>query len=388
MAQIEIKNISKAHIQPKRMNGSALAAVALDAVEQFARGSGKKREPVHGKDLLGSFFKPMSKPIALKDINLTIPDGKTMVILGPSGCGKTTLLRILGGLDRPDTGTVSFNGRNAADLKPVERNIGMVFQNYALYPVMKAKKNIISYYIFRKKNTGMKEELAEKFKKTSELLGVDIEYLLDKSPLKLSGGEKQRVALGRCITRNPELFLMDEPFANLDAVLRRKYRVHLKKLLNQLKITAVYVTHDQEEAQVLGDIIAVMDKGSIIQTGTYDEMYRNPSCPFVAEFINPHTEAPAINWLDGDQLAGPGFAGKKVGVRPRDFEVSAEARDGALKGRISISKEIVTDNSRLLFINLTDNNEIVAIVPDGREFEEGRDVWLNFSKFHLFEKEN
>ncbi|MEE4312252.1 MAG: ATP-binding cassette domain-containing protein, partial [candidate division KSB1 bacterium] len=203
------------------------------------------------------------RPFSIEDLSLTIPDGKTMVILGPSGCGKSTLLRIIAGLMQPQSGTVLYDGVDVKAIPPGDRQIGMVFQNYALYPHFTAKNNILSYFRFQKQTPELDHLAQEKYRKTSELLGVDIEYLLDKKPTHLSGGEKQRVAIGRCITRDPKLFLLDEPFSNLDQPLREKYRLHLKKLLRHFQITTVYVTHDQQEAMILADLLAIMNIGQI-----------------------------------------------------------------------------------------------------------------------------
>jgi len=162
---------------------------------------------------------------SMQGLNLRIPDGKTLVVLGPSGCGKTTLLKIIAGLIPPDSGEVRSNGVEVTTLSPRDRRIGMVFQNYALYPHFSSRRNVLAYFFFRKKTPELDAMAKAKYQRTSELMGVDLEYLLDRRPTTLSGGEKQRVALGRCITRDAELFLVDEPFANLDQALREKYRV-------------------------------------------------------------------------------------------------------------------------------------------------------------------
>jgi multiple sugar transport system ATP-binding protein len=161
----------------------------------------------------------------------------------------------------------------------------MVFQGYALYPFT-ARRNILSHFLFRKRTPQLDEIAREKYRRTCELLGVDIEYLADRDTRNLSGGEKQRVALGRCITRDPRLFLLDEPFSNLDAQLREKYRFGLKKLLRELEITTIYVTHDQQEALILADLLAVMNVGTIEQVGTPERIYSLPNSLFVAEFLN------------------------------------------------------------------------------------------------------
>ena len=176
---------------------------------------------------------------SMRDLSLTVPDGKTMVILGPSGCGKTTLLKVITGLMQPDAGVVRYDHVEMKDIPPGARRIGMVFQSYALYPHYTARSNVLSYFLFRKKTPELNALAKAKYERTSELMGVELAHLLDRKPPTLSGGEEQRVALGRCITRDAEVFLVDEPFANLDQALREKYRVNLKVLLRQFDITTV-----------------------------------------------------------------------------------------------------------------------------------------------------
>src|SRR5262245_14770546 len=202
---------------------------------------------------------------AIRDITLNVHDGQTMVVLGPSGCGKTTLLKLIAGLIAPEVGSVRYNGMDMKELPPGERRIGMVFQNYALYPHITTRWNILSYFLFRKKTPALNAEARARFERTSNLMGVELADLYDRKPTTLSGGEKQRVALGRCITRNAAVFLVDEPFANLDQALREKYRVNLKRLLREFDITTVYVTHDHHEALLLADVLAIMERGRIAQ---------------------------------------------------------------------------------------------------------------------------
>src|SRR5262249_19650520 len=180
---------------------------------------------------------------------------------------------------------------------PADRRIGMVFQNYALYPHMTSRRNVLAYFLFRKKTPEMDALARRKYERTSELMGVELEHLLDRHPPTLSGGEKQRVALGRCIPRDPAVFLLDEPFSNLDQALREKYRVNLKVLLRQFGITTVYVTHDHVEALILADRLAVMSRGRIEQIGTYQEIYERPRNAFVAGFLNRPAGSPANPFL-------------------------------------------------------------------------------------------
>lgn len=242
-------------------------------------------------------------PFSVQNLNLFVPDGKTMVLLGPSWCGKTTLLRLIAGLIKPDSGEIKFDGGDMESIPPGERGIGMVFQNYALYPHFTSKGNILSYFLFRRKTPELNGLAKERFRRTSELMGVDIAYLLNKKPTHLSAGEKQTVALGRCITRDPTVFLLDEPFSNLDQQLKEKYRVNLKSLLSHFGITTIYVTHDQQEAFILADLIAIMDVGTVEQVGTYEEIYTSPKTIFVAGFLNLDTDTPAINLIDGRYIS-------------------------------------------------------------------------------------
>ncbi len=318
---------------------------------------------------------------SIKDLDLSVPDGKTMVILGPSGCGKTTLLRLIAGLDRPDSGEVRFNGVNVNGLEPKDRKLGMVFQNYALFPHMTARKNMLTYFLFKRKTPQLDREAEEKFRKTSELLGVEIGYLLDREPKKLSGGEKQRVAIGRCITRNPSLFLLDEPFSALDAQLRETYRVQLKRLLSLFRVTTVYITHDQQEALVLADLIAVMRSGAIEQVGSYEEIYRSPASLFVAEFLNPHTETQALNRLDGRIFGKPGLV---AGVRPQEVIVTGNPGEGILKGSVQFASPMPVRKITILNV-LTQEGEITAPVPIEDRYQPGQEVGLRFGEYFLFD---
>lgn len=219
----------------------------------------------------------------LKGINLEIKDGSFTIILGPSGCGKSTLLRIISGLESADEGSISIADTNVTNVLPQNRNVAMVFQNYALYPHMTVYKNI-EYSLKIKKIP--KEE--RKRRVLDALRIVELENQADKLPGQMSGGQRQRVALARAIVKNPEVFLMDEPLSNLDAKLRNQMRHSILELHNSLKTTFVYVTHDQTEAMTMGDNIVLLNEGRIVQQGTPKEIYTNPNHIFVAGFIgNP-----------------------------------------------------------------------------------------------------
>ncbi|MEY3231443.1 MAG: Trehalose import ATP-binding protein SugC [Planctomycetota bacterium] len=234
---------------------------------------------------------------AVKDLSLDIRDGEFVVLVGPSGCGKSTTLRMVAGLEDVSGGTISIGGRIVNDVHPKDRDIAMVFQNYALYPHMSVYKNMA----FALKLRGMpKEQIEQKVHAAAKILGI--EELLDRKPKALSGGQRQRVAVGRAIVREPKAFLFDEPLSNLDAKLRVTTRAELKALHLRLKTTTIYVTHDQEEAMTLGDRIVVMNKGDIQQDGTPLEVYRKPRNRFVAGFVG----TPPMNFLEGDLVAQGG----------------------------------------------------------------------------------
>ena len=238
---------------------------------------------------------------ALNHVNLTVPDGQTLVVVGPSGCGKSTLLRAVSGLDRTYTGTILYDDVDMGDLPPKQRQIGMVFQNYALYPHFKGEGNLEFFF---KMHQVSDEQTQERIRITSEIMGVGFDELLKRRPATLSGGQKQRVAIARAIVRNPRLFLFDEPLSNLDAKLRMQTRVELKRLLRRFAITSLYVTHDQTEAIALADQIVVMRSGRIEQVGPYQELIDHPANLFVAGFVglSPMTLLPSGHVADGKLL--------------------------------------------------------------------------------------
>ncbi len=239
------------------------------------------------------FFKKQSESsgiFALDHVYLDIKEGETMGVIGPTGCGKTTLLKVIAGLEKIEEGTVYFGDRDVTKLRPRERGIGMVFQNYALYPHMVSRENLAFPFRLRKWPEHM---IDERIEFTADTLGVGFRELLGRMPRTLSQGQKQRVALGRCIIRNPTVFLMDEPLSSLDAKLRIKTRLEIKKILKKFSVTTVYVTHDQSEAVALSDRIAIMREGKIEQVGTFDEIYEHPVNLFVAGFVGD----PSMNLL-------------------------------------------------------------------------------------------
>jgi len=236
---------------------------------------------------------------ALDDVSLTIHDGETLAVIGPSGCGKSTLLRVIAGLEIPETGRVLYDDRDMENVKPGDRGIGMVFQSYALYPHLKGEGNLGFFFRIHKRPT---EEMMERIRITSEIMGLGFDDLLSRRPKTLSGGQQQRLAIGRCIVRDPALFLFDEPLSNLDAKLRAATRVEIKRLLHRFGITAVYVTHDQTEAIALGDRLAVMQEGRIEQIGSYQELRERPRSVFVAGFVG----TPPMNLIEGYRFESGG----------------------------------------------------------------------------------
>lgn len=233
---------------------------------------------------------------ALDQVNLTIPDGQTMAIVGPSGSGKSTLLRVVAGLESDYTGEVYYDAQPMRDIAPKDRHIGMVFQNYALYPHFLGEGNLAFFFRLRKAPS---PEIEERIRITAQLMGIGFNQLLQRKPGTLSGGQQQRVAIARAIVRNPRLFLFDEPLSNLDAKLRAQTRVEIKRLLQRFQITGVYVTHDQTEAITLGDQIAVMRQGRIEQVGTFQDLMQQPLNLFVAGFLG----TPPMNLLPGGTIS-------------------------------------------------------------------------------------
>jgi ABC-type sugar transport system ATPase subunit len=234
---------------------------------------------------------------ALDHVNLTIPDGQTFTVVGPSGCGKSTLLRVVAGITNNYSGQVLYDGEDVRNLPTKDRYIGMVFQNYALYPNFDSEGNLSFFFRMHRISD---EKIRERIQYTSKLMGIGFEELLPRNPGTLSGGEKQRVAIARAIVRAPKLFLLDEPLSSLDAKLRLKTRSEIKRLLHQFGITSLYVTHDQTEAIALGDQIVVMHLGKVEQVGTFQDLMENPVSEFVAGFLG----LPPMNLLPSGSISG------------------------------------------------------------------------------------
>ena len=234
---------------------------------------------------------------ALDHVNLTVPNGRTFVVVGPSGCGKSTLLRVISGLANDYAGQVLYDGEDVRNIQPKDRRIGMVFQGYALYPNFNNEGNLSFFFQMHKVSD---EETRERIQYTSDLMGIGFNELLPRRPGTLSGGEKQRVAIARAIVRAPRLLLFDEPLSSLDAKLRVQTRTEIKRLLRRFSITTLYVTHDQVEAIALADEIVVMHAGRIEQTGTYQQLMDDPVNMFVAGFLG----LPPMNLFSGGYISG------------------------------------------------------------------------------------
>jgi multiple sugar transport system ATP-binding protein len=308
-----------------------------------------------------SVRKTFGKTTALKDVDLLVRDGEFMVLLGPSGCGKTTLLRCLAGLERIDGGTVRIGDRDVSDLPPRDRHIAMVFQSYAVFPHMKVYDNIAFGLRMRKKP---KAEVERRVKEGAALL--QLEPFLDRYPAQLSGGQRQRVAVARAIVTDAPVLLMDEPLSNLDALLRLHARAELKRLHGEVKRTTVYVTHDQIEALSMGDRIAVMREGQIVQLDTPSALYDRPADVFVGSFIG----SPPMNFLkarsrngtavgDAFEVPGPpGMDGKEMllGIRPENIKIG----EGPFRGRVLVVEPL---GSHALLTVMVGNESIKVVAP-------------------------
>ncbi|MCY3899931.1 MAG: ABC transporter ATP-binding protein [Caldilineaceae bacterium] len=255
--------------------------------------------------------------LALDQVDLTVPDGLTMAVVGPSGCGKSTLLRVISGLEADYSGELFYDDQNMMDVPPRDRYIGMVFQNYALYPHFEGHGNLSFFFRMRK---APDEEVEERIRITSEIMGIGFNSLLQRKPGTLSGGQQQRVAIARAIVRRPRVFLFDEPLSNLDAKLRSQTRVEIKRLLRRFSITALYVTHDQTEAMALGDLVAVMRAGRIEQVGRFEEVRRQPANTYVAGFLG----IPPMSLLHGAAVEEGGIvAGQGMRLVPQASQLQA-----------------------------------------------------------------
>jgi ABC-type sugar transport system ATPase subunit len=336
---------------------------------------------------------PQNRLNAIDNLSLTIRDGETLGIIGPSGCGKTTLLKVIAGLLKPTSGEVLYDSVAISDIPMSERGIGMVFQNYALYPHMQAWENIGFYDIIRKQP----EKIPERIKHIVRIMGVELKYLLSRKPPTLSGGEQQRVAVARCLARDPKIFLFDEPLSNLDAKLRVETRAQINRLLHHYKITAVYVTHDQTEAIALSDRIAIMRAGKIEQIGTFHTLYDTPVNAFVAQFFgNPPMNLFAGHVWD-DVWEGRGFTvspirpglrqGQAVwiGIRPEHITI---VPDDGIPAKVDFIEPLLTHRRQLVYTDVAGQSCTVS-VDIATPIDLGATVHLEFGtqELYLFDKD-
>ena len=300
----------------------------------------------------------------IKGVDLDIRRGEFMVFVGPSGCGKSTLLRLIAGLENITTGDLFFDGQRVNNVVPSERGIAMVFQSYALYPHMKVYDNMA----FGMKLAGANpEERDTRVRKAAKMLQID--HLLDRLPKQLSGGQRQRVAIGRAITRDPKVFLFDEPLSNLDAALRVATRLEIARLHHDMNsVTMIYVTHDQVEAMTLADRICVLRDGRVEQVGTPTELYERPNSTFVATFIG----SPKMNLIDGALAAPHGAA--TVGIRSEHMDVMPEGQ-GLWTGRVIHSEDLGSDN--YLFVDIGSAEPVIVRQPGKAVIADGATVSLS-----------
>jgi ABC-type sugar transport system ATPase subunit len=350
--------------------------------------------------------KKYGNTLAVNGVSLKVASGTFTVVLGPSGSGKTTLLRCVAGFEKPDSGSISIDGTPVTDLPPRERDLAMVFQSYALFPLMTIRDNIA--FPLKVRNVP-KAEIDARVKQVADLLVI--KHMLEKKPNQLSGGEQQRAALGRAIVRQPNALLMDEPLTSLDAPLRAQMRTELKRIRRETQMTAVYVTHDQAEAMGLADMIAIMSEGKLMQYGKPLDVYTKPQNSFVAGFVgNPPTNIlnakftvdgnggvvkvdQASNRVDGPtatmlrQKVGDG-AEVLVGVRPEDVEEFTSKKSES-------DLEIVVESieplgSSIVISSLVDDKIFRLVLPPDRTVAPGQHLWLEWeaSKMHFFEKKS
>jgi multiple sugar transport system ATP-binding protein len=330
----------------------------------------------------------------IRGVSIDIPDGEFAVLVGPSGCGKSTLLRMIAGLEEIGSGQIEIGGKVVNDMQPKERDIAMVFQNYALYPHMKVRDNMAFSLLLAKRP---RAEIDARLEKAASILGL--KDLLDRYPRQLSGGQRQRVAMGRAIVRDPQVFLFDEPLSNLDAKLRVAMRTELKELHQRLKTTSVYVTHDQIEAMTMADLIVVMRDGIVEQRGGPLELYDHPANLFVAGFIG----SPAMNFLPGKVRGGVvdmgqgvsvplprgahGSDGQSVIFGARPEHLSLASNGAGLPATVVVVEPTGADTQ--VFAKFGDT-ELTAVFRERHDFRPGEAIRLlpDHERTHLFDAES
>lgn len=346
-----------------------------------------------GDVVLEHLTKKFGNTLAVDDVNLTIEDGESMVLLGPSGCGKTTILRMIAGLEIPTSGEIYIAGKPMKDTPPQKRDTAMVFQSYALYPHMKVFDNIAVPLKIRKvPDVEIKKRVAE----VTELLRIG--DLLGRKPGQLSGGQRQRVALGRAIVRQPQVFLMDEPLSNLDAKLRLQMRAELRRLHRRLKTTTIYVTHDQEEAMTLGERIAILKNGILQQLAAPDQTYTKPANLFVGTFIG----SPSMNTYKGIikresdkfMFEGESFSYQLpesaeieeadnteviLGIRPEHVQILKNKKSNAIKGTVDVIEEM----GREFHVVARLGNETFMTIICRTPLQLDEEIWIQFEEDKL-----
>jgi multiple sugar transport system ATP-binding protein len=330
------------------------------------------------------------KVIPVRDTSLRVEEGEFLTLVGPSGCGKSTTLRIIAGLEQPTRGNVLINGKDVTSLRPGDRNIAMVFQSYALYPHMTVYENMASGL----KLKGMGEvEVRDRINDTSDILGLD--DLLDRKPSNLSGGQRQRVALGRALVRRPEVFLLDEPLSNLDALLREQVRADLKQIFEQQSAPVVYVTHDQTEAMTLSTKVAVLHQGDVQQLDSPENIYNYPSNKFVAGFIG----SPQMNLLhlpcEGDQavlgdcrlplpdrfVPPPEVV---LGIRPEHIGIASSDDHTVIKGTVFLVENLGMSYLLSVHVNGSENTTLRVLLPSDQTWEKQITLTVSPEKLHWF----
>ena len=330
-----------------------------------------------------------SDVIPVKDISLEVDDGEFLTLLGPSGCGKSTLLRLIAGLEPPTRGKVIIGGKNVNQAAPGDRNMAMVFQSYALYPHMTAAENIATALKLRKMPD---EEIQRRVNEAAHKL--ELTSLLDRKPGKMSGGQRQRVALARALVRNPEVFLLDEPLSNLDALLREQVRAQLKQLFKEQNKPVVYVTHDQTEAMTLSTKVAGLNQGTIQQLDPPSRIYSHPANEFVASFVG----SPQMNLLTLKCEANKAFLGKYglqlpstsnsdrivMGIRPEDVSL-APTESEAIMGQVYLVEQLGKDNLVSVRVDNSDTTIRALLPSDVRWDNKTIPLAIKPSKIHWFD---
>ncbi|MFP3223008.1 MAG: ABC transporter ATP-binding protein [Nitrososphaeria archaeon] len=322
--------------------------------------------------VLENVVKKFGKVIALNVDRLGIEEGTYNVILGPSGAGKSTMLRVVAGLDYPDSGKIILEGNDITNKPPWERDIGFVFQNYALYPHLTIYDNIAMPLRVK----GLKEE--EIKQKVTEVLKImGLEEHINKYPRQLSGGQQQRVALARAIIKRPKLLLLDEPLSNLDAKVRIELRSYLKSLQRQLKITALHVTHDQSEAMAIADNLIILHDGAVEQIGSPKDVYENPKTMFVATFIGMLNVLPSSILKLNDDFDALGF-------RPENVDILENKEEGTIEGDVKYVE--FQGDETIIYLDV-ENNSIRIKDREKRFFETGKKIYLKIKKAFAFKDE-